>query len=232
MSTKSPVSIAERLNVAELAIANTLAEAEIQALVSEYGYTSATMTVGKTLLEAARSAVASQVAAMGAQVQAHRELLRAEGYARDAYRTLAKVSRAAFQSDQSRLTALGLNKAQPLAAAAFLAASAVLFENAPDAPKLREFGYDDDRLKGEQAKIAAFTLAAQKHRAAVGASQQATQDRDVALDELDAWRALYLKIVHVALRGKPQLIEKLGVIARTSLTTAQRDARRKKQVAA
>ncbi len=35
------------------------------------------------------------------------------------------------------------------------------------------------------------------------------------------------KIARVALRGKPQLLEKIGVAARTSKTSAQRAARRK-----
>jgi len=43
-----------------------------------------------------------------------------------------------------------------------------------------------------------------------------------ALAALDAWRAQYVKIARVALRGKPQLLEKIGVPARTSGTAAQR----------
>ncbi len=38
------------------------------------------------------------------------------------------------------------------------------------------------------------------------------------------WAAQYLKIAKVALRGKKQLLEKIGVTARTSKTAAQRAA--------
>lgn len=40
-------------------------------------------------------------------------------------------------------------------------------------------------------------------------------------------RAKYVKIARVALRGKPQLLEKVGVAARTSKTVAQRAAMEK-----
>jgi hypothetical protein len=52
-----------------------------------------------------------------------------------------------------------------------------------------------------------------------------------ALALLDAWRAQYIKIARVALRGEPQLLEKIGVAARTSKTSAQRAARKKKVAA-
>ena len=61
--------------------------------------------------------------------------------------------------------------------------------------------------------------------AAKGAAQQATRERDLALD---AWRAQYVKIARVALRNKPQLLEKLGLPARTGRTAAQRAAKRRK----
>ncbi len=55
---------------------------------------------------------------------------------------------------------------------------------------------------------------------AKGAAQQATQDQDAALAAMSEWVAQYLKIAKVALRGKKQLLEKIGVTARTSKTAA------------
>jgi len=49
----------------------------------------------------------------------------------------------------------------------------------------------------------------------------------MALTSLEAWRAQYIKIARVALRSKSQLLEKIGVPARTSQTAAQRAARKK-----
>ena len=62
---------------------------------------------------------------------------------------------------------------------------------------------------------------------AKGAAQQAAQDQDAALAKMSDWVAQYLKIAKVALRGKKQLLEKIGVLARTSKTAAQKAAPQK-----
>jgi hypothetical protein len=46
-------------------------------------------------------------------------------------------------------------------------------------------------------------------------------------DDDERWVAQYLKIAKVALRGKKQLLEKIGVTARTTKTAAQRAAPKK-----
>jgi hypothetical protein len=65
---------------------------------------------------------------------------------------------------------------------------------------------------------------------AKGAAQQASQDQEVALAKMNDWVAQYLKIAKVALRGQKQLLEKIGVTARTSKTAAQRAAPKKAAV--
>ena len=227
MPTKSPSSIAERLNTAQMAVANSLAEAEIQSLVAAYGYPAGKLNEGKALYERALAAVNAQKSAVGAQQQATQELNQAEKSARDAYQSLAKVARAVFKNDKPRLTALGLTGTVPLSTAGFLASASALFQNAADVPSLADYGYDAARLESERAKITAFGSADGRQEAAKGAAQQATREQEAALRLLDAWRAQYLKIARVALREKPQLLEKIGVAARTSKTSAQRNPKKK-----
>ncbi|MBI5965704.1 MAG: hypothetical protein HY863_19680 [Chloroflexi bacterium] len=210
------VSIAERLNIADLAISNSRADAEIQSLVAAYGYSPAKLTEGHALYTTALAAVTAQKFAAGEQRQTTRELTDAGKSARDAYQSLAKVARAIFKNDKARLTALGLSSAAPRSTAEFLAAAASLFDNAAQAPALEAYGYDPERLESERAKITAFNQANQRQEAAKGAAQQASREQLAAMASLDAWRAQYIKIARVALRGKKQLLEKLGVPARTS----------------
>lgn len=215
MSIKSE-SIAERLNSADLAISNSRADAEIQSLVAAYGYSSAKLNEGKALYDTALAAVTAQKLAAGEQRQTTQELARAAVSARDAYQSLAKVARAIFKNDKARLTALGLTSAMPAATAEFLAAAASLFDNAAQASDLEAYGYDSERLESEREKITAFNLADQRQEAAKGAAQQASREQLAAMASLDAWRAQYIKIARVALREKRQLLEKIGVPARTS----------------
>ncbi len=225
--TRPKTTIAEQLNAAQVAINNSLADEEIQALVSGFGYSAETLAGGCELYERAQAAVNTQKLAAGTQQDATQALLEARKVATDAYQALAKVARAVC--DPAQLTALGLSGKMPLDTAGFLAAAYTLFDNAANFGSLSRFGYTAEKLAAERGRITAYDEANQKQEAAKGAAQQATREQDAALQALNEWMAQYLKIAKVALREKPQLLEKLGVAARTSKTTAQRAALRKKE---
>ena len=218
-------SIADQLNAAQLAISNTIADPAIQAAVAAYGFPAAKLTEAKKLYDAALAAVNAQSAAAGAQQDASAALDKAGKSAHDAYQALARVARAV--TPKAGLAALGLEGAEPRDTAGFAAAAYTLFDNAGKQAGLAAYGYDAARLTAERAKIAAYDQANQKQEAAKGAAQQSTRDQEAALKALNAWTAQYIKIARVALRDKPQLLEKLGVAARTSLTAAQRAGRKK-----
>jgi hypothetical protein len=215
------------LNRAQLAIANTLGDREILSLVAALGYPTEVMSEGQVLYEAAVRAVNAQRAAAGAQQDTTQQQTAAREVAQDAYQALAKLARAIFVDDKARLEALGLRGEMPQATAEFIAAATMLFENAQGVPELADYGYDADRLAAEHAKITAFIEAENRQEAAKGAAQQATREQDEALRALNEWIAQYIKVARVALRKKAQLLEKIGVAARTSKTQAQREAPQK-----
>jgi hypothetical protein len=223
--TRPKSTIADRLNAAQLAINNSRTDEEIQSLVTAFGYTSARLTEGCELYERAQAAVQAQALAEGAQKGATQVELDAKKAAADAYQALARVARAACSPSQ--LSALGLGGKMPRDTAGFLAAAYTLFDNAVTIPSLSGFGYTSEKLAAERGRIAAYDEANRKQEAAKGAAQQATREQDAALQALNEWTAQYLKIARVALREKPQLLEKLGIAARTAPTAAQRIARRR-----
>jgi hypothetical protein len=126
---------------------------------------------------------------------------------------------------------LGLVGSAPVATAQFKAAANQLFDNAINIAEisrtLAQYGYDEARLVRERAALTAFDAADQAQVAAMGAAQQATREQKAALAALSEWLAQYLKIARVALREKPQLYEKLGGVARSTRTAAQRQAPKK-----
>ena len=225
MPPRPKQSTAQQLNAAQLAITNSLADPEIKAAVAQYGYTTAKLNAGKALYDIALAAVNAQKTGKGEQKVATADLKAAEKEARDAYQAAAKVARAALPAEE--LAKLGLTGKEPRDIAGFLQAAYTLFDNAADSGSLVDFGYDDERIAAERDKIEALDATNQRQEMAKGASQQATQDQDAALAKLNDWVAQYLKIAKVALRGKKQLLEKIGVTARTSKTAAQRAAPKK-----
>jgi hypothetical protein len=220
-------TIAEQLNAAQLAIANTLEDAEIQALVARLGYPAEVIGKGRELYEAAISAVNAQRAAAGAQQDATQREDEARKVAWDAYQALAKIARAIFATDKTRLEALGLHGSMPPSTAAFIAAAVTLFDNAQGIQELADYGYGIERLAAERMKIDAYVEANNRQEAAKGAAQQSTREQGEALKALNEWLAQYIKVARVGLREKAQLLEKIGVVARTSKTRAQQEASQK-----
>ena len=218
-------TIADQIGAAQLAIDNSLSDDEIKTLVAAYGYNAAKLLEGKQFLGAAQTAVALQERASGAQQNATLAFNAAKTQAVDAYQALAKVARAVIGFGD--LAGLSLDGPMPRGATAFQTAARSLFTNAAALPLLAQYGYDDARFQAESAKLAAFDDANDRQEKAKGAAQQATLEQDAALEALNRWAAQYVKIARVALRAKPQLLEKLGVVARTSPTAAQRAARKK-----
>jgi hypothetical protein len=231
MAVRPKSSISEQLNAAQIAVTNTLADAEIQGLVTQYGYTPEKLSEGKALYDAALSAVNAQIAAAGSQFQATGNLKAAEEIAFDAYQALAKVARAVFINNPARLAQLGLSGTMPRSTAKFLSAAYTIFDNANNVPEIKtglaSFGYSEEKLAAEKLKITAYDSANQVQELSKGAAQQATQDQVAALKAMNAWFAQYIKIARVALRDKKQLLEKIGVAARTAKTAAQKNASKK-----
>ncbi len=223
--TRPKTTIADQLNAAQLAISNSQADEEIQALVSSFGYSGKGLEAGCELVDRAQAAVQAQKLAAGAQKDATQALSDIKIVAIDAYQALAKIARAVC--NPSQLTALGLTGKMPNDIAGFLTAAYTLFDNAITLGTLSDFGYTTEKLTAERGKIVAYDQLNQKQEAAKGAAQQATREQEAALQALNEWTAQYLKIAKVALREKPQLLEKLGVAARTSKTAAQRAAAQK-----
>jgi len=224
---KAKTSIADRLSAAQVAIQNTLADTGILTAVAAYGYSVEKINAGKGVYDRAVAAVNAQIAATGAQRETTAAMEAAKKAAYTAYQSLAKVARAIFIQDKSKLTRLGLTGTMPKSTAGFLTAAYALFENA-STPEIQSllvnYGYDSAKLQSERALVEAYDTANRIQEQAKGAAQQATRDQEAALKELDQWYSQYIKITRVALQGKKELLEKLGIRSLSGKTAAQRGA--------
>lgn len=226
--SKPKVGIAHRLKAANVAIGNAIADAEIGALLASRGYGPAQLSEGQKLYQAAEASVKVQLAAEGRQKTAAQSAKAAEKAAHKAFQELAKTARAHFMRDKAALAVLGLRGPMPDTQSLFITMATALFDNVPQEPAIAEAlkgkGYPPDKLAKERAKIDAMSAAIQAHQAAIGASQQATEEQTAALDALAAWMSEFIPIARLALAEKPQLLEALGILHRNAKTPAQRKA--------
>lgn len=225
---KPKSSVAERLKAADMAIRNAQADPQIARSVAKFGYKGAELKNGMALVEAGRAAVERKAATLGDKKLATVRLAAAEQTARFAFQDLAQTARAAFAREREKLVSLGLNQPMPRRREELLLMGGALFTNAAADPHIRavlaRFGYDEERLSEERAKIDALGAALARRTTADGETQQATMDKDHAMEALDLWMSAFIRIARVALRGEPQLLEKLGVFKRSGKSQAQRRA--------
>jgi len=90
---------------------------------------------------------------------------------------------------------------------------------------LASFGYSEEKIASDRQKISDYDSANQLQESLKGAST--TRDQDSSMKAMNAWLAQYFKIAKVVLRDKKQLLEKIGVAARTSKTAAQKNSAKK-----
>ena len=226
--SRPKLSISERLTFANVAISNALSDPQIGKLLGEFGYQTPKLSEGKALYEAADLTVKNQVALYGEQKNATARLESAEKVARTAYQNLAQVARAAFARDKAKLSVLGLDNPMPKPLPLFLTMTTTLFDNASHnaeiAEVLKSYGYTTEKLSKERGKIVELSAANIAQEAARGAAQNATFEQNKAMEALDYWMSSFVKVAKVALRQYPELLEKLGILKRSSKTQGQRQA--------
>ena len=225
---KETKSIAQRLASAQVAINNAMTSTEVGLYLSRYGYGPAKLQEGKTLLDAAVAAYQLQLSVAGGRNAATATVTTAYNDTRLAYQGLAQVCRAVFGPTNPMLATLGLNRPTPARQADLLARANALFDNAIGnasmATSLGQFGYTSQKLNSEKAKVTSFAAAIQQREAAKGTAQQATVDRDKALEALDRWMSAFRRVAKVALREHPQLLEELSIVTLYGKTPAQQQA--------
>jgi len=210
----------EQLARARVAITNALAQPDIKARIAERGYDEAEMTAGKTLLDAATQAVGAQTTAGGARSKATDDRNDAESLARAAYQEMAETARAVFYGDKARQAQLGVAGATPRSVPGLLQRASTFFQAVAAVSDLAEplakRGLKPARLAEMRARFDALAGEHEAQTRALGLAQQATRDQNAALTALNGWMAPFERIVKLALKDKPDLLDALGLRPRAT----------------
>lgn len=208
-------SIDTYLDRARIAIDNALANETLLNALSEWGYTSERLQIGKTLYEAAAAAQRQQTQEYGEQIGATATLERSREAARKTYNRLIKVARAVLDDNPGALQELGLTGRRKQSLSGWLAQAEQFYRNALNnttlLTTLGDYGITAAKLEAGLAEIQTVRNNKLIQETEKGEAQNATKVRDAAFEDLDTWLSRYLEIATAALEDQPQLLESLGL---------------------
>lgn len=209
-------SIDETLNSAELAINNTINNAELLEIMALYGYDLTEMNNGKTLLEKAKDLYNEQKREYSEQYQASEELDSALETVKKLYMRHVKLARIAFEENPSIWTELGLNGSRKKSFSGFVAQANLFYENAKTnetvKTELAKLSITEEKLNEAQLLLQNITQLSAKQKKEKSEAQQATELRDKAIDEMNDWTSKFLKVARIAFEDDPQKLEALGIV--------------------
>ncbi len=219
MTTKPNQSIAEQLLTAQRALDGALNSPEILSSLANYGYTVAVLEEGQTLYQQAQSLTLAQSDAYAGQYQATQIEQEARQLAHKKYLEHLQLARLAFRGKQGPWNALSLAGARKRTLAGWLLQArqfyqaALTGEHAAEIQAgLAKYNLTADRLQAGLDLVLAVEAAnsVQDHRR--GKAQDATQDRNLVLAELNSWLVEFRTVARIALQEDPQYLEKLGIL--------------------
>jgi hypothetical protein len=206
--------IANAINEAATMMTAAAEDADLQALLAPRGYDTAAITAAiTTLQEPAQAAFNARQVAIGALSSASAALATAEDQERKDFSDYREIARTVFPAPTDK-QALGLNGAAPRDLEKFLTlaqASYAAGKKAPYTAKLTVRGYSPATIDAELAGLKGVASLAKARAISAGAAQKATATRDKAAKALAAWMSEFRKVAKRTLRGRPDLLAKLGM---------------------
>jgi hypothetical protein len=215
---QSTLPITKRIEQATTSITNALNNASISTALDAFGYDSAALNEGKTLLESLKILQAQQQQEYTEQrtATATRDTLQAEINA--TYVKHVKLARVAFKRESNTLIALDLVR-ERLRTYDGWKGQVTTFYNAAAANTtikdgLARFKVTDADFSAIQTKLGELESAEANQKTEIGEAQKATLDRDNALEALDDWMSDFQEVAKIALEDDPQLLEALGIVTK------------------
>ncbi len=198
----------------QLTVENIQANEDIKSGLADFNVTQEKITEGENLYNTAHEKYKGQTKAYALQGAANNYFIKTRDNARKIHVSYAKIARKKFADDPDALELLDLNGSRKRPLAEFIPQARRFYENglgdASLLEKLASVGLTKERLEAGLALVNETEAAYNRLQASRGTSQQATQDRNESLAAALRWRSEILTISEVALKDKPELLEKLG----------------------
>ena len=210
-------SLASVLTTSKMVLDNADSSDEIKKLMKAYGYDEQRLKQGRELLKKAEALQHEKENEYGQQYQASQALAQARDQANKVYMRFVKIARVALKDNVAAMMKLGLFSSRKASYSGWLEQAKLFYGNLltdnAALTAMAGFGIGADALKEGQALLDKVEHAYSVQKKEMSEAQQATADRDQAIDALNDWLSDFIAIARIALEERPQLLEQLGVKA-------------------
>ncbi len=215
----SKMTIEELLYQSGLRIKNSLSDPQILDAVSPMGYPDRKLSEGADLLNETTALVESWKKEYGESDEAQSGFENERKAANQTYMDMIRICRIAFKNDVKATSTLDLNGRRARSISGWLKQTIgfyhAILANDEWKAALAVYGQTEEKLNACLAAVELVATASEAAKKEMGDAQNATQERDMKLDELSEWVNDYEVIARIALADKPQLLEKLGIVVKS-----------------
>lgn len=214
MQTYSEMTPAERLSVAKQSLQNALNNADLAERLSKRSYTAEKIQIGIALQSSAQSSYETQIREYGDAIAASDAYEEKRNELRETTKDMRSIARVACKANPEFQQLLGLNRKLKQSWSGWVTQTESMIHNALQKPELIEilapFGYPQEVFTQLKEELDALPALKSNRESETAEAQQATRDRDVAIDTLDDWMQDFFTIAKIAVKDKPELMELLG----------------------
>ncbi len=216
---KSYLSDEEKIQKSRIAITNAAGD-EIQEYLSTRGMSMDKIDSARLLLENAERLFQEHIDLKAAKVNATGLAVVHQDNTRKKFAEHRELLKVCFAGDKAARRELGLNRKVATTTGKFIAQFQSIYQTLQNRTELMSRASVEVGLTSEEVQdclTMAEELKTLESRQAVadGESQNKTEEKNAAIAELWDFRQALIRIAKIALAEKPQLLEKLGQVARS-----------------
>lgn len=192
---------------------------EIATALAEVGYTVEVIAEGEALTQTAITCYETNFREDNETRSSYKTFSNLKNELVQLFRADRKKARIVFRKDPVTLQNLDIHKPEPRVYVDWLQNMKKFYEVAvADASiqfALARLKVTVEGLTANQAKISELEAARVDYLQEEGESQQATKEKDAAIEALSDWMSDFKAVAKIALEDKPQLLESLGIFVRS-----------------
>ncbi|MCX6583062.1 MAG: hypothetical protein NT166_23030 [Candidatus Aminicenantes bacterium] len=209
------VTIGYLLETSQLMFQNAKEDEEINTLLATFKVDEQQYEFGLSLCRKTFKLENLQIKLHGQQFRSRKKFEKIYNAANEIYQLHLKFLRISFEKDKDKLKELSAFGKRPRSIADWIKQAFAFYQTTASDEEamaaLDSFGITAEMFMQNESKIMEVDAAYRAHKIKLGAAQNAVEERNAVIKELDTYAKRFRAICRTALKAHPQLLEKLGI---------------------